>query len=109
MDRRSGAVLLRGGRVRFAVIVLAAALAGCATTPTPTPVTPSPPGTPTCETACDHLAQLGCTAAQPTPAGATCLEVCTNIEDSGVIVYGVKCVTDAESCAKADNCGGPAK
>lgn len=83
-----------------AVVIL---LGGCATVPTPPP---PPLGAPSCDTACERLEQLHCPSAKPTPAGASCVQVCTNIEDSGYVEYGVACVTNAESCDKADHCGG---
>lgn len=76
---------------------------GCATVPPP-----PPSGSPSCETACARLEQLHCTAAKPTPTGASCTEVCANIESSGYVEYGVACVTNALTCDKADTCGGAA-
>lgn len=90
--------------MRPAAFILLAALR-CATTPAPTPAA----GAATCETACAHLEQLGCSAAKPTPRGATCVEVCRNVEDSMIVDYGEACVTTAPTCAAADACGGPTR
>ena len=92
--------------VMMLTVVLCAVLAGC---PAPLPPPVPPTGTPTCETACARLEQLGCNAAKATPAGTPCITVCVNVETSGVVIYGVECVTAAESCAAADRCGGPAR
>src|SRR5690606_2076799 len=54
----------------------------------------------TCETACDNQRHLGCEIGQPTPEGASCVEVCGNLE-SGPIVsirWDIECLTGAESC-----------
>lgn len=88
------------------LIVAALSLAGCPR-PVPTPLPPPPDGAASCVTACTRLEQLGCSAARPTPAGGDCVQVCENIELSGVVAYGVECVTQANSCQTADACGGP--
>ena len=87
-------------------VLLISMIAGC---PQPLPPPAPPTGTPSCETACARLEQLGCNAAKPTPGGTTCATVCTNVETSGVVLYGVECVMVAETCAAADRCGGPAR
>lgn len=110
----------------LAILILALVALGCELgpfpKPPPQPEPPSPwdnPGdaappepeevdaaahTP-CYRACKQLAKLGCPEAQPTAAGATCVQVCTNIESSGVITMGPECVATAESCSIAKACG----
>ena len=58
-----------------------------------------------CYLACQKLKALGCPEAKPTAAGATCVQVCTNIESSGVVTMGPECVAKAESCSIAKACG----
>lgn len=58
-----------------------------------------------CYRACKKLEQLGCPEAKPTAAGATCLQVCQNIESSAVVTMDPECVAGAESCRIASACG----
>jgi len=58
--------------------------------PTPVPVIPS------CATACAHGASLGCSWAQPTPKGATCVTVCTNA--AATVPWDVVALTSATTC-----------
>ena len=58
-----------------------------------------------CYLACKKLAALGCPEAKPTAAGATCTQVCANIEASGVVSMGPDCVARAGSCVSARACG----
>jgi hypothetical protein len=77
-------------------LLFAFAFAGCATTPCPTAGRPCPAPA-TCETACLHGYNLGCTWATPTKQGASCLEVCQN--DAKTIPWDVATLTTATSCA----------
>ncbi len=90
-------------------LLLAAALslAMCDTPPAPTP-TPEPapkplPGEFTCATACEQFRYLGCSEAAPTPAGATCVEVCENAQASPAPL-DLGCIVRAGSCASARLC-----
>lgn len=68
-------------------------------TPNPTPSEPSP-----CEAYCAHLRALGCPQAAPTAKGATCEEICINIENSGYVQSARECSMRAMSCAEIDVC-----
>ena len=57
-----------------------------------------------CYLACKRLEKLGCKEAQPTAAGATCTQVCTNTESSGVVSMGPECVAKETSCTGARAC-----
>ncbi len=88
--------------------------------PAPQPEPPSPWDTPTdaapapedvdaaahtpCYLACQKLEKLGCPEAKPTAAGATCTQVCTNTESSGVISMNPECVARSSSCPIARAC-----
>ncbi len=91
---------------------LLAALLLAATCDPPPPLPPLvPPERPDagdvadCEAACQRLAELGCEEAQPTPHGATCVEVCDNVESSGATTLVPGCVAEADSCEQARGCG----
>lgn len=58
-----------------------------------------------CPEACAHLAQMGCDEAQPTPGGATCLDVCVSVQTSAATALDLACVTAAPSCEAANACG----
>lgn len=82
---------------------LVALLVGaCSPQPFPLdPPRPPPPDAGTlsdCELACARLAELGCPEAKPTPAGASCVDVCWNAEDSGVVTLDPACVARTTSC-----------
>lgn len=71
--------------------------------PVPTSPLPSPaPGTATCDTWCLHAVALGCVAAQSTPGGASCIDVCKNFD--GPLALNVACRTNAATCDAADEC-----
>lgn len=57
-----------------------------------------------CYLACQRLKALGCQEAQPTAAGATCTQVCSNVQSSGVVSMNPECVARAESCSIARKC-----
>lgn len=99
---------------------LVAGIAGCPK-PSPTPIPPTPPYNPpnpyssdsavpdparqyTCADVCKHGFDLNCPWAQPTPNGATCLDVCNNIQTSGVITWNLACKSTQPSCAAIDAC-----
>ncbi len=62
---------------------------------------PAPSGA-SCQTWCDHAADLGCNSSMPTPAGSPCVDVCKNFD--GPLALDVACRTSAASCAAADEC-----
>jgi len=64
----------------------------------------APPVVDTCERACGHLAELGCPEAEPTGDGASCVEVCRNVEDSGAVSLDPECVTQLARCEDVDGC-----
>ena len=57
-----------------------------------------------CYLACKQLEKLGCPEAKPTTGGATCTQVCTNVESSGVVSFNPSCVASAKNCAQAKAC-----
>lgn len=59
---------------------------------------------PTCEGVCVHLADLGCSAAKPTPEGHTCAEVCNNVQSSGIVSWDLACRAKAKTCTALDAC-----
>lgn len=74
---------------------------GCPPTPTPDPP-PTPSPVPSCATACARAAELDCSWAKPTPAGATCAEVCENAQK--LEAWDLGCRTSAASCSDWDGC-----
>lgn len=71
------------------------------------PITPEPvPGpvivSPSCPEACARFAALGCEEAQPTPAGAPCVDVCENAQ--ATVPLDLACIVRAGSCAQARLC-----
>jgi hypothetical protein len=86
--------------------VFAAVLVSCASCRS-TPVAPDVADAgedDACARACGRLAALGCPEAEPTDAGATCVEVCRNAEASGVVTLEPDCVADAATCDDIDRC-----
>jgi hypothetical protein len=82
---------------------------GCPHNPTPTPVPPTPgamdaSGPATCADVCQHESVLGCSGAQPTPNGASCVEVCANVQASGIISWDLVCRANAATCEDIDAC-----
>lgn len=59
---------------------------------------------PTCADVCARLSALHCPEAETTAAGATCLDVCRNVQSSGVAGWNLSCLSNAKSCAAADSC-----
>lgn len=94
----------------LASAALVALVLGAHCDPPPVPP-PAPPERPdagdagACELACKRFAELGCEEAKPTPGGATCVEVCTNVESSGATTLSPKCVGTAATCEQARACG----
>lgn len=76
--------------------------------PKPVPVVPGPAPAPneslTCADVCEHLHALECPAGGNTPKGATCLDVCRGVQESGVIAWNLSCLVQSQTCAGADAC-----
>ena len=69
--------------------------------PVPTQDTTNPP---TCAGVCQHWADLGCAEADGTPGGASCVEVCESIMNSGVFEWDLRCKSSVPSCREIDLC-----
>lgn len=76
--------------------------------PGPGPVPPPPPpvldGPATCADVCRRAIELGCAGSTPTPEGASCLEVCLNLQESGVASWNLMCRARAATCSEAEAC-----
>jgi hypothetical protein len=57
-----------------------------------------------CGRACARLRELSCPSAKPTASGATCEDVCENVNASRTLHIDTACVVGAPSCAVADRC-----
>ncbi len=71
------------------------------------PVRPKPvdAGTPAdCSAACQHMRELGCEEGKPTPGGATCEDVCNNVEGSGTVTLNPACVVGISRCDQIESC-----
>lgn len=66
-----------------------------------TPPEPVPVVGDACERACARGAELGCVFAEPTPEGATCVDVCRDTEATGWTSMHPECVAVASSCEEA--------
>lgn len=87
------------------VFLLTAAFTGCPGCPPPSP-TSTDAGSATCASVCAQAAALGCPAAKPTANGASCEEVCNNVQTSGILQWNLACRAHAASCAAMDSCEG---
>jgi hypothetical protein len=99
-------------RLAFVLALAPLMLAATCNTPTPTPspgaggadpVGGSSSSTP-CAKVCARLAALGCPAAKPASDGASCVQVCADINASGTLRVDTACVILAGDCAAADRC-----
>lgn len=96
--------------MRFVPFVLALLVLGCSGCPTPVPPAPPPPPAPgeaTCGDVCAQGRELVCPWAAPTPEGASCEAVCSNIQDSGIVAWNLDCRARARSCRDAEACETP--
>jgi len=84
--------------------LLLGALLVCAACPPPPKPPEPPPGAPTCADYCHHVAELGCEAARPTAKGASCVDVCANVQSSGAVAWDLGCRTKAVTCDEVDRC-----
>jgi hypothetical protein len=78
--------------------------ASCQTRPPPIPIEPH--DTVDCAAACERLQHLGCPEGDPLSDGTTCLEFCTNTQQSGHPL-NPSCVMDMESCNDLPGCTNP--
>lgn len=85
------------------VIAIAAVLAGACSSAV---IQPKPPHEASCADACAHLRALGCESGELTDDGASCEDVCENLEAANLpgARWPVSCVLGAESCSAADRC-----
>lgn len=60
-----------------------------------------------CQASCDTRAHLHCPSADPTPAGAPCLEQCLNVEHSGYVTMHPRCLAQITSCDQESACSNP--
>lgn len=81
--------------MRWLVVLL---LIGC----THVPPQPPPDVLSDCAMACERLRYLECEAAQPTPDGHTCLEMCETTEATGYTTTHPECIAMASDCEDAD-------
>jgi hypothetical protein len=81
--------------------LLALLIPACMPAPTRDPP-PQPEGIYTCATACARGAELGCTWAQPTPAGTSCADVCAVA--SRIAPWNAQCLTTSGTCEAAGTC-----
>jgi hypothetical protein len=73
----------------------------------PKPIPPQPPihdGDATCADACARAREMECEFAKPTPNGATCEDVCQNIQDKGLFSLDLDCRVAARTCKQAEAC-----
>jgi hypothetical protein len=74
----------------------------------PGPITPVDPDPEQrefdCRSACARLRELHCPAAEDTVGGATCEQVCINVQESGFIAWDLECRSVAVSCDMVERC-----
>lgn len=89
-------------------LALLTACAACTAYTWDPPLPPRPPPEQSdagaCERACARLSELGCEEAQPTPGGATCLEVCETAETSGYFTLDPNCIAEVGQCSDVERC-----
>lgn len=81
-------------------LLLSLLLVGCAPGEPPRP--PSDPEV--CAPVCAHLRELGSPAGDPTPAGATCEDVCREVQASQLNAIDGACILGATSREEAEAC-----
>lgn len=87
-------------------ILLTLLLVACQTGPKPNPNYPQPEGdgAASCPAACKRGEELKCIAAQPSPNGKTCLEVCKASTPPALSGWRPSCQAKAETCIHFDEC-----
>ena len=79
-------------------------LLGCPPPPKP-PCSPLPPPvSPTCGDACSHWRSLGCAEGDASPGGASCEQVCANLQASGIVSLDLACSVAVENCGSIRTC-----
>lgn len=91
--------------MKLGAFLLVVLLVACAQVPI-VPVEPTPP-TATCSDVCARGAELGCEFARPTDGGVGCVDVCENVQRSGIIEWDLACRASAPSCDAVDLCEAP--
>lgn len=86
-------------------------LAACSAFPSSTKTTPpggdDAPGTADdCLASCTTRLSLHCPSANPTPAGASCVDQCLNVETSGYTTMHPRCLAKITSCDQEASCAG---
>lgn len=63
---------------------------------------PVPPAVPeaSCEDVCAHWRDLGCHEAAPSPAGASCEQLCDAFQQ----YWNLSCMASVEQCEEIDEC-----
>lgn len=84
-------------------LMVSVLMVGCSASPPPHP-SPEPPAPEACVVACERLQELGCPEGDPTPAGASCVEVCRATETSGLVTLRPACVARIQSCEAIEGC-----
>lgn len=69
---------------------------GCPVVPPEPPAVPEP----SCEAVCQHWRDLGCEHAEPSPAGASCEQLCEHFG----YTWDMRCMHGVASCEEIDRC-----
>ena len=88
---------------RFNILVLAGLTLAARCAPMPPAPAPVPPSA-TCATVCHHWAEMSCNEAKGTPGGESCVDVCRNIQNSGVFEWNLECISTVKVCSAIDKC-----
>lgn len=88
-------------------ILAVGVLVACPPPPEPTPEPEPDGGAATCASMCQHWAALGCEEAEPSPGGVPCVEVCLNVQGSGVLLWDLECRSRVDRCEDIDECERP--
>lgn len=67
--------------------------------PSPNPEPPPSPSDASCSSVCAHFVDLGCRAGTN-----SCVDVCNNVQASGVVSWNLPCRLSSTSCERADAC-----
>ena len=88
-----------------ACLLFLLATAACSSPPKPRPpIVVVDASAPSCASVCDHWRSLGCDESEDTPKGATCEDVCENVQNSGIINWNLGCRASVDSCDIIDSC-----
>lgn len=86
------------------LLLLALFVSACSAVTAPPP---KPEPTAICADVCARGVELGCAFALPTDGGSSCVEVCDNVQSSGIIEWDLACRASASSCEAIDLCEAP--